>query len=160
MLRCNSGGQARTDAGSGNADQKSWGTPATDESGEFPEASEELGKLCERQSVGAVREGGSGIFVGLEEDTIDTRGDTGACERLDEFRLAATGVALSAGKLHGVGDIVYDGIAELGEYREGAHIDDEIVVAEACAAFGENDLGVARGGNLFGDVAHVPGRKK
>src|SRR5271165_1643075 len=98
--------------------------------------------------------------MSFQEDAIDAGGDAGASERLDEFRLAATGVALSAGKLHGVGDIVDDRIAELGEHGKGAHIDDQIVIAETSTAFGQDDLRIAGGGDFFGDVAHVPGRKE
>ena len=116
--------------------------------------------MREGQGIGAVGEGGGGIVVGLEEKTIDTGGDPGASERFDEFRLTAAGVALTAGELNGMSDIVNDGIAELCEHGEGAHVDDEIVVAEAGTALSENDFSVAGGSDLFGDVRHVPGRKE
>ena len=116
--------------------------------------------MHEGQGIGAVGKSGGGIVVGLEEETVDTSGDPGAGERFDKFRLTATGVALSTRELNGVSDIVNDGIAELGEDGEGAHVDDEIVVAEAGAAFGENDLGIAGGSDFFGDVAHIPGREE
>ena len=116
--------------------------------------------MREGQGIGTIGKSGGGIVVGFEEETIDTGGDTGAGERFDEFRLTATGVALSTRELNGVSDIVNDGIAEFGEDGKGAHVDDEVIVAEAGAAFGENDLGVAGGSDFFGDVAHVPGRKE
>jgi len=119
-----------------------------------------LRKLCERKGVGAVGESGGGIVVGFEEDAVDTGGDACAGERFDEFGLAAAGVALAAGELDGVGDVIDDGIAEFCEDGEGAHVHDEIVVAEAGATFGEDDFLVAGGGNFFGDVAHVPGREE
>ena len=119
-----------------------------------------MGKLSEGQGIGTVGESNSGIVVGFEEEAIDTGGDAGTSERFDKFRLAAAGVALSTGELNGVSDIVDNGITELGEDGEGAHVDDEVIVPEACAAFGEDDSGVAGASDFFGDVAHVPGRKE
>ncbi len=69
-------------------------------------------------------------------------------------------MALSTRELNGVSDIVDNGIAEFGEDGEGAHVDDEVIVAEACAAFGEDDFAVAGRSDFFGNVAHVPGRKE
>ncbi len=40
------------------------------------------------------------------------------------------------------------------------HIDDEILVAEAGAAFGENNFLIAGRGDFFGSVADVPGREE
>ena len=76
------------------------------------EAGEQGRELRERQGVGAVGERGGGIVVSLEEDAVDTGGYAGARQRLDEFGLAAAGVALAAGELHGVGHVEDDGIAE------------------------------------------------
>ncbi len=144
----------------GERNRGSWVAPATDEGGEFLEARKELGKLRKRKGVGTIGKGRGGIVVSFEEDAIDPGGDTGTGERFDEFRLAATGVALTAGKLNGVSDVVNDGVAEFLEDGKCAHIDDEIIVTKAGAALGENDLRVARGSDFFGDVAHVPGRKE
>ena len=116
--------------------------------------------MRERQGIGAIGESGGGIVVGFEKNSIDACGDSGAGERLDEFRLAAAGVALATRELNGVSDVEDDGIAEFGEDGKGAHVHDEILVAEASAAFGEDDLGVAGASDFFGDVAHVPGRKE
>src|SRR5208282_5002467 len=136
------------------------GAPAADEGGEFFDSSEESRELIEGQGVGAVGEGGGGIVVRFDEETIDAGGDAGAGQRLYELRLAAARLALATRKLHGVSDVVDDGIAEALENREGTHVHDEIVVAERGTALGENDVVVARGGNFFGHVAHVPGRKE
>ena len=132
------------------------GAPAADELREFFEACEQGGELREREGVGAVGEGGGGIVVGFEENAVDAGGDAGAGERFDEFGLAAAGVALAAGELHGVRDVEDDRIAEFVQDREGAHVDDEILVAEGGAAFGEDDFVVAGGGDFFDDVGHVP----
>lgn len=40
---------------------------------------------------------------------------------------------------------------------ERAHIDDEIVVAEACAALGKGDAGIAGVADLLDCMAHVEG---
>ena len=112
------------------------------------------------QGIGTVGESGGWIVVGFEEEAIDTGGDAGAGERFDELRLAAAGVALPTRELNGVSNIVDDGIAEFGENRKGAHVDDKVIVAEACAAFGEDDFAVTGGSDFFGDVAHVPGGKE
>ena len=116
--------------------------------------------MCEGQGIGTIGESGCGIVVGFKKETVDTGRDSGAGERLDEFRLSAAGMALSTRELHGVSDIVDDGIAEFGEDGKGAHVDDEVIVAEACATFGEDDFPVAGGSDFFGNVAHVPGRKE
>ena len=116
--------------------------------------------MCERQGIGAIGESLCRIVVSFKKETIDAGRDSGAGERLNEFRLASAGMALSTRELNGVSDIVDDGIAEFGEDGKGAHVDDEVVVAEACATFGENDFGVAAGSDFFGDVAHVPRRKE
>jgi len=116
--------------------------------------------LCEGQGIGTIGESGCGIVVGFKKETIGAGRDSGAGERLNEFRLASAGMALSTRELNGVSDIVDDGIAEFGEDGKGAHVDDEVVVPEAGATFSENDLGVAGGSDFFGDVAHVPRRKE
>ena len=114
--------------------------------------------MCEGQGIGTIGESGCGIVVGFKKETIDAGRDSGAGERLDEFRLSAAGMALSTRELNGVSDIVDDGIAEFGKDGEGAHVDDEVVVAKACATLSEYDLVVAGGSDFFGDVAHVPRR--
>ena len=116
--------------------------------------------MCEGQGIGTIGESGCGIVVGFKKEAIDAGRDSGAGERLDEFRLSAAGMTLSTRELNGVSDIVDDGTAEFGEDGKGAHVDDEVIVAEACATFGEDDFGVAGGSDFFGNVAHVPGRKE
>ena len=116
--------------------------------------------MSEGQGVGAVGKSSGGIVMSFEEDAVDAGGYAGAGKCLDEFGLAAARVTLAAGELDGMGDVIDHGVAEFCEDGEGAHVHDEIVVAEAGAAFGEDDFGVAGGGDFFGDVAHIPGREE
>src|SRR5208283_4713900 len=65
--------------------------PFAHERGELQNFFEHGAELSERKRVRAVRESLGGIVVDFEKDSIDTRGGSGASERLDEFRLAAAG---------------------------------------------------------------------
>jgi hypothetical protein len=144
-------GAGREVAGWGSLD-----TPAADYCGKFFEAFEEGGELGKREGVGAVGEGFGGVVVGFEEDAVDACGYTGAGERFDEFGLAAAGVALATGDLDGVRNVEDDRIAQPLQNGERAHVDDEILIAEAGAAFGEDNVFVAGAGDFFDDVGHVP----
>ena len=77
----------------------------------------------------------------LHEDSVDTGGDGGAAEDGDELGLSA-GLLTLAGKLDGVGRVENDRRV-LAHDGKGAHIDDEIVIAEAGSALGEGDAIVA-----------------
>ena len=59
-----------------------------------------------------------------------------------------------------MGDVEDYGIAELAHDGERAHVDDEILVAEGSAAFGEDDFFVSGAGDFFRGVADFPGREK
>jgi hypothetical protein len=83
-----------------------------------------LRELDEGQRVGTVGEGGGGIVVGFEEDTVDAGGYACAREWFYKFGLPATGVALAAGELDRVSDVVDDGIAEFRQDGESAHVND------------------------------------
>ena len=135
-------------------------------------------EVPEVEGVGAVGFGGGGIFVDLKEETVDAGGNGGAGEHRDELGLpAGDGLAHGAasvrgrGGLHGVCGVEDDG-SEAAQDGQGAHVNDEVVVAEAGAALGEGDAGaagvasgeVSRGevspGDFFDGVAHVPGGDK
>ena len=64
------------------------------------------------------------------------------------------------GQLQAVRDVEDDGVAELAEHRQRAHVDDQVVVAEAHAAFGDEHRLVALGGDLGNDVLHVLRRQE
>ena len=116
--------------------------------------------MGERERVGAVGERFGGIVVRFEEDAVDACGYCRAGERLDEFGLAAAGVSLAAGELDGMRGVEDDRVAEFFHDGEGANVDDEILVAEGGAAFGEDDVVVAGGGEFFDDIFHIPGREE
>ena len=56
--------------------------------------------------------------MSLQENSIYSGGYTCASQRLDKFRLADTGMALPAGKLHGMRHVKNDGITALLHYWE------------------------------------------
>jgi len=111
----------------------------------------------EIKGVGAVGFGAGGIIVDFEEEAIDAGGDGGASEERNEFRLATADAVGSRGLLDGMGGVEDDWRKAVHD-SEGAEIDDEIVVAEAGTAFGEEDARIACGADLVDAVAHVPGR--
>jgi hypothetical protein len=114
-------------------------------------------EAIEVESVGSIGFGVGGIVVDFQEDAVDAGGNGGAREYGDELRLAAGDTVRSGGCLHGVRAVEDDG-GERAHDGERAHVDDEIVIAEAGAALGEEDAGVAGGGDLFNGVLHVLGR--
>src|ERR1700677_4229761 len=130
--------------------------PFAHERGEIQDFFEQRAKLRDRERVRAVRESLSGIVVDFEKESVHARGGSGARERLDDFRLAATGFSFAAGQLDGMSHVEDDGIAEFAHDGKGAHIDYEILVTEGAAAFGEDDFFVAGADNFFRGVADFP----
>ena len=84
------------------------------------------------------------ILVDLHEHAVHAGRDAGRRHRLDVLGLAGGDAVPAAGQLQAVGDVVDDGIAERAQHREGAHVDDEVVVAEAEAALGDDDVASCR----------------
>ena len=76
-------------------------------------------------------------------------------QRRHVLALAAGSVAGPAGQLHGVRRVEHDRISEGAHDRETAHVDDEVIVAEARAALGQQDGLVALRQDLVDDVLHV-----
>ena len=95
--------------------------------------------------------------MGFDEDSVDAGGGGGFGERGDEFGIAAARCALRPGSLDTVGGIEDDRHAEVAHDLEAAHVDDQIVIAKAGAALGEDDVVVAGRADLLDDVAHVAG---
>ncbi len=69
-------------------------------------------------------------------------------------------LALPARLLHRMGGVEHHRIAGLGHDRQGAHVGDQRVVAEAHAALAQQDVLVAGLGHFLGHVLHVPGRQE
>ena len=120
---------------------------------------EEFFQPGQRERVGSVGFGFGRVVVDLEEDSVETGGDGSAGEHRDELGLAsADGVSSSpaggGGGLDGVGGVEDDG-GEGAQDGQGAHVDDEVVIAEASAAFAEADALIAGVADLGDGVAHV-----
>ena len=118
----------------------------------FKERPEEL----KVEGVGAVGFGVGRIVVDFDKETVDAGGDGGAGEERDELRLAAADAVGSRRLLHGVGGVEDDG-GEPAHHGKRAEIDDEVVVAEASTAFGEQDALVAGRADFLHTVSHIPG---
>jgi hypothetical protein len=110
----------------------------------------------EVEGVGAVGFCFGGVVVDFKEDAVNAGGDGGAGEQGDELGLAAGDAARGGGHLYGVGAVEDDG-GELAQDAEGAHVDDEVAVAEGGAALGERDALVAGGEDFADGVFHVAG---
>src|SRR5271166_3032829 len=87
-------------------------------------------------------------------------GDAGRYRRPREHRnklaLSARSVALAAGQLHRMRRVENDRTAGLAHDGEGAHIGDEIVVAERETPLAHHDLRIAGGARLVDHVLHFP----
>ena len=75
-------------------------------------------------------------------------------------RQAGRDAVAAAGQLQAVRDVEDDRHALLAHHRERAHVDDQVVVAEAGAALGDEDARVARVDDLGDRVPHVVGREE
>ena len=120
------------------------------------EFDEEVFDEFEGDLVGAVGEGVGWVRVDFHEESVDAGGDGGAGEDGCEFAIPAGGSAESAGALDGVGGIEDDGEAFFAHPVEGAHVGDEVIVAEGGAAFGDEEVVAAEGAEFIGDVDGVP----
>src|SRR6266436_764877 len=96
--------------------------------------------MRQRQSVRPVRKRFGGIVVSLQKNSVNARSNAGACQWLNKLRLAAAGMALPAGKLHGMRHVKNHWVACPLQDRERAHIYNEILVSKHGAALGENDF--------------------
>ena len=107
-----------------------------------------------------VGEGFGGVGVGFEEEAVGPGGEGGAGEGGDEFALAAGSAVGRAGELNAVGGVEDGGGAVAAHEGEGAHIHDEILIAEGGAAFGLPDFAGAGLAKFFDDVGHFLGREE
>src|ERR1700677_4959342 len=117
---------------------------------------EQRAELRERQRVRAVGKRLGGIVVDFEKDSIQPPSGSGASERLDEFRLAATGFSFATGQLHRMGHVEDNRVSEFAHDGKRAHIYHEILIAEGTSALGENDFFVSGADNFFRGVADFP----
>lgn len=98
--------------------------------------------------------------MGFHEECIDAGCGCSPRERFDELTLSAAAGPEAAGKLDAVGGIKDDRVAKPAHDRERAHVADEIVISESCAALCEQNFLIADGGDFVADVFHVPGGEK
>src|ERR1051325_1398598 len=100
------------------------------------------------------------VVVHFHKDGIDAASDSGTRERFDVLRLSARCMAQAAGQLQRVRDIEDDGRAELAHDRKRAHVNHQIIVAEACATLRQQQLLAPGAPRLLYNVARVRGREK
>ena len=116
--------------------------------------------MAKRDHVGAVAGGLRRLRVGLDEKPVGPRRE----RRLGQYRrklaLTRRAIATASGQLYRVGGIEHDRIAKRLHDRDGAHIRDQIVVAEAGAPLGEDDFFVSTIGRLCGDLLHLVWREE
>lgn len=93
--------------------------------------------------VGGIGETFRRIVMDFHEEAVYAGCGSGSCQVRNEFALAAGGSAHAARELYAVGGIENDRIAKASHDREGAHINDKVVVAEGCTAFGDSQVRVA-----------------
>jgi hypothetical protein len=113
----------------------------------------------ESKRVLRVASRGLRALVYFHEHAVDTRGHTGRRHRLDELRLAGRDAVAGAGELQAVGHIVNDRVPERAHEGERPHVDHEVVVAEACPAFGDDDPLVSSARHLGDGMTHVKRRQ-
>ena len=75
-------------------------------------------------------------------------------------RQAGGDAVAAARQLQAVRDVEHDRHAQLAHHRKRAHVDDEVVVAEAGAALGDEHARVAGVDDLRDRVLHVVGREE
>ena len=92
--------------------------------------------MIERQRICAVGKRLGGIVVRLQKDSVNACRDAGARKRLDEFRLTAACMALTAGKLDGVRNVKDHRVSVFFQNGEGAKIDNQILISKRSSALG------------------------
>src|SRR6185369_4223937 len=126
----------------------------------FKQRLQRVGHLRERDHIRPVAEGFIGGGVGFDEQAVGADGQGSAGEDRGEFALAGRLVAAAAGQLDGVRGIENDRAAKRFQNRDGAHVGDEVVVAEGGAAFGDEDFFGAGFAGFFDNLAHLARGKK
>src|SRR5438093_375869 len=115
-------------------------------------------RLGERQLGRAIRERLGRIGMGLEEQAVHAARNRRAHQRKGELPLAAG--LRAARPLEAVGRVVDHRPAEAAHDDEPAHVHDQVVVAEARAALGEQDALAARERELLDRLRQVAGRQE
>src|SRR2546421_1392845 len=127
---------------------------------ELDEFGEQFRHLRERNHVRAIAQCTIRIGMGFYENTVGASHDCAARQHWSELALAARFVSAASRQLNRMRGIENHGDAERFHDWNGAHIRDQVVVAERCAALGDHELATAGLGGLFDDLSHFCGRKK
>ena len=96
----------------------------------------------------------------FEKYAVDAGRDACRRERLDVLGEPRGDAVAAAGELQAVRHVEHDRHALRPHHRKRAHVDDEIVVAEARAALGDDDPRVARVDRLCDRMLHIVRREK
>src|SRR5215213_9183366 len=110
--------------------------------------------------VRAIRRSDFRVIMHFHKDGINAASDSGTSERFDVLRLSARCMAEAPRQLQRVCDIEDDGRAEFAHDRKRAHINHQIIVAEACAPLRQQKLFTSRAPGLLHYIARVLRRKK
>ncbi len=121
---------------------------------------QKLFDIVERDHVRTIALCIVGIWMDFHEKAVDTSSSSSACKSAGVFPLATGTASLAARQLKAVGDVENNRIAEGAHYRERPEVDDEIVVAEGRATFGQHQFFVSRRGKLADNILHVPRGEK
>jgi hypothetical protein len=98
------------------------------------------------------------VGVNLEEEPVGSSVATAVMASVfGELALAAAAVGGGSRELQGMGDVEDAGDPVAVEEVEGAHVDHQVVVAEARSALGDENAIVAHGAHLVADSPHVVG---
>src|SRR5271163_148213 len=97
-------------------------------------------ELRQRQRIRPIAQSLRRIVMHFQKDSVDPRRRTRACQRFNEFRLAATRLPLATGQLHRMRHIENHRIPQLAHDRKRPHIDHQILVAERCPALRQNNF--------------------
>ena len=98
--------------------------------------------------------------MNLEKNSVNARRHAGRRQRLYELGLPGGDAVTAARKLQAVRHVVDHRISQRAHDGEGAHVDDEVVIAEREPALGDDDLLVASARHLVDGVLDVIGRQE
>src|SRR5688572_2711964 len=122
---------------------------------DFYQRFQQLRHFIQRNHVRAVAERFLRLRVRFDEQAIHARGNGSFGENGGEVALTAGAIARAPGKLDGMGGVENDRAAKALHDRNGAHVGDEIVVAEGGAAFREENHFAARAGSFRDYLTHI-----
>ena len=98
--------------------------------------------------------------MGFHKYRADANGQGRPGKNRDEFTLAAGDIPLPARLLDRMGRIIHHRAAGLGQNGQRAHVGNERVIAERCAAFTEHHPVITGRLGFLHDIRHVPRGKK